>query len=183
MKMTRSERARHAARCRYPLSVKERFDLKWTPEPNTGCWLWTAFCDHKGYGKFSFHSRHRFAHRASWEIHRHPIPVGLFVCHHCDTPACVNPDHLFLGTQADNKQDGVKKGRYQGGLWGEAHRFSKLTEAQVAEIRASNLSQSKLAKAYGVCQSNICRVKKRETWNTHARKTPVYQKHSEGVQR
>ncbi len=173
----RTARARHAARCRYPLSVKERFDTHWVPEPNSGCWLWTAFCDTRGYGKFSFNGRNRMAHRASWEIHNSPIPSGLFACHKCDTPACVNPEHLFLGTQLENKRDSMNKGRYQGGLFGEAHKFSKLTEIQIEEIRASSVNQYQLAAAYGVSQSNISRIKSGETWRrSHARKTPVYTK-------
>ncbi len=182
MKLSQSERtarARHAARCRYLLSVKERFDTHWIPEPNSGCWLWTAFCDKRGYGKFSFNGHNRIAPRVSWEIHRSPIPQGLFACHHCDTPSCVNPDHLFLGTQKDNKQDSVKKGRYQGGgLRGEDNPDHKLTRKQVAEIRASCFSQSKLAEIYGVDQSNISRIKSGKAWPSprNARKTPVYTK-------
>ncbi len=172
--------ARHAARCRYPLSVKERFDTKWIPEPNSGCWLWMSFLDRQGYGHFSMNGKSQKASRVSWELHRSKPPRNLHVCHHCDTPACVNPDHLFLGTQRDNKQDGFKKGRYQGGgLRGEDHPDHKLTRQQVAEIRSSNLSQYKLAKIYGVDQSNISRIKSGKAWpspRSHARKTPVYTK-------
>lgn len=74
------------------------------------CWLWTACKTKLGYGKLSW----KQAHRVSWEIHNGAIPVGMCVCHKCDNPPCVNPDHLFLGTQKDNILDAKKKGRLIG---------------------------------------------------------------------
>lgn len=85
---------------------------RYIPEPNTGCWLWTGGIDRKGYG---MSSRKLYgeasAHRLLWSIHRGPIPDGLNVLHRCDTPPCVNPDHLFLGTHKDNATDRDRKGR------------------------------------------------------------------------
>ena len=77
-----------------------------------GCWLWTGACASRGYGHLVIKKpRYTTAHRLSWEIHNGPIPKGLWVLHHCDTPACVRPDHLFLGTRADNEHDRTMKGR------------------------------------------------------------------------
>lgn len=77
------------------------------------CWLWIGSKKKNGYGRFSpgGHGVNILAHRASWEFHFGPIPSGLFVCHHCDTPACVRPDHLFLGTHEENMADMWAKGR------------------------------------------------------------------------
>lgn len=92
-----------------------------SPEPNTGCWLWTYRINEWGYGFFSTGSdktktRKKFyAHRYSYELFKGPIPKGLLVCHSCDTPACVNPDHLWVGTDADNNKDCTSKGRNKPG--------------------------------------------------------------------
>lgn len=75
------------------------------------CWLWTASVSGGGYGQFIAHGKLIVASRYSWEIHYGIIPDGMLVCHHCDTPSCVNPSHLFLGTELDNKRDMKEKGR------------------------------------------------------------------------
>lgn len=95
-------------------TAQERFDEKYCPEPMSGCWLWTHHCDPKGYGMIWLKGSPRKAHRISWELHRYPIPKGMFICHRCDTPACVNPEHLFLGTHTDNMRDMASKGRGAG---------------------------------------------------------------------
>jgi len=93
------------------------FERHFMPEPNSGCWLWLSALDGAGYGKVRLSHPRRLlsAHRASWELHRGVIPNGLFVLHKCDERTCVNPDHLFLGTHADNMADRSAKGRVVGG--------------------------------------------------------------------
>src|ERR1019366_3384667 len=118
------------------LSVADRFWLN-VAKSKDGCWLWTASVDSGGYGVFDTGRR---SHRYSWELHHGPIPPsdGLIVtcvCHHCDNPRCVRPDHLFLGTQGDNMRDMAEKGRGARHA-GESNPRAKLTAAIVRSIRA-----------------------------------------------
>lgn len=92
-------------------TLKDRFHAKYVKRENA-CWEWIGFI-HPGHkrGIITLNRKHLLAHRVSWEIHHGPIDNGLFVCHHCDTPKCVNPKHLFLGTDMDNMTDRNKKNR------------------------------------------------------------------------
>jgi len=110
--------------------------------------------------------RIRSAHRISYELHCGPIPFGLQVLHRCDTPACVNPEHLFLGTRIDNMQDAIAKGRF---ICGTAHKNAKLTEAQaaaiIADLRiAGSRDNSKLARKYGVSPGTIYLIRDNKIW-------------------
>lgn len=90
--------------------VRERIMNRVVMVTESGCWIWTS--QQKGaYGVVKIDRRVRKVHRMSWEVHYGPIPDGVFVCHHCDVPLCVRPDHLFLGTHSDNMKDCAKKGR------------------------------------------------------------------------
>ncbi len=92
--------------------IRGRFDSKWTPEPLSGCWLWTGSeRNDDGYGELWVNGRMRRAHRIAFELYKSPIPNGMMVLHSCDTPLCVNPAHLFLGTNSDNIKDSYAKGR------------------------------------------------------------------------
>lgn len=137
-------------------------------EDPAGCWLWAGPLLPNGYGRFGKST----AHRKSWELHHGPIPAGLYVCHSCDVPACVNPGHLWLGTAADNRHDCDAKGR---AAIGEALGSSKLTERQVAAIKANLASGHRvavIAAAHGVTPSTIYRIRKGETW-THVGRPPT----------
>lgn len=127
------------------------------PDPNSGCWLWSGACNSDGYGTIHIRPRSVMAHRYSWALAQGPIPDGLFALHKCDTPACVNPGHLFLGTKGDNARDKVSKGRGHDNS-GERHGMAKLTDFQVACIRMrlrEGQTQSRIAADYGVAQCTI----------------------------
>lgn len=147
-----------------PVSLRDRFYAKFQPIPESGCWIWDACGSaHGRYGYIHVGDRNRPAHRVSWEIHRGPIPDGLEVCHKCDVEACVNPAHLFLGTHKDNCMDRDSKGRNVSHP-GSRHGNSKLVEADILAIRASEETALALAKRYGVHESSIGYIRQRKTW-------------------
>lgn len=146
-----------------------RFEEKYIPVPESGCWLWTACTNKDGYGAFRFNDRNNLAHRASYEIQTGPIPEGAHVLHKCDNPSCVNPDHLFLGSHQDNMDDMKNKGRSARGQSinaGHKNPSARLTRADVLAIisryKSGEAKQVELAYEYGVNPehiSNICRGK------------------------
>jgi len=125
------------------------------------CWEWDGPRNGDGYGYCSIGSRRsRGAHRLSYELHIGPIEAGMVICHRCDNPPCINPDHLFPGTHGDNLADMRAKGRERY-IAGDGHPSSKLTDEQVREIRAlaaSGQSYPTLAARFGVTSSNIGRI-------------------------
>lgn len=143
------------------------FAGRWTVDATTGCWLWTGPTNPRGYGMTAALAkgkrRSSSAHRASYEIHRGPIPAGMHVLHRCDVRLCVNPGHLFLGTNADNVADRQAKGRQSKG---ERQGFAKLTEADVLAIRrlGRSVSQRKIAAQFGVDSTVVSRILRRHTW-------------------
>ncbi len=163
-----------------PKPLDERFWSKVTPEPNTGCWLWTASVNASGYGQVGVGGRYgstEVAHRVAWTLAKGPVPDGVCVLHRCDNRVCVNPDHLFLGTKADNTHDMLRKGREAGGErhWtrtpGGRERVrngtTKLAEPQVREIRdrlAQGDPQRAIARDFGVSQTAVSDIRRRKRW-------------------
>ena len=139
----------------------ERFAEMWTPVPESGCWLWDGCCSKGGYGRIKLEGEARDTHRVSYEIHIGPIPGGTHVLHYCDTPACVRPDHLFLGTHRDNMKDKCSKMRHS---FGERHPTSKIDKAAVRAIKASPMTQRAIAAKYGISQSQVHRIKTGKNW-------------------
>lgn len=144
------------------------------------CWEWIGSKDRKGYGKLwesQFETRKiKAAHRLSYELHKGSINDHLCVCHKCNNPACVNPDHLYLGTQAENMKDAVDQGRTKKSQqWidnqkGSNNPASKVTENQVREIRKIMSTQNyrglqaELCRKYGVNKTTIRYIVCRKTW-------------------
>lgn len=147
-----------------------------------GCWWWTAAAlKPHGYGQFAFGGRSQMAHRVAWMLSYGPIPDGMQVCHHCDHPRCVRPDHLFLGTNADNIADRMAKGRDSSprGIWnrsvtdpttrvfGERNGEARLTEAMIHEIRAAvaaGESQRGVARRLGLHRTTVWRMMNGRSW-------------------
>jgi len=145
-------------------ALQERFNEKWIPEPFSSCHLWFGAHDRNGYGRISVGGRSGkvwVSHRIAWELHRGKIPKGLDVCHTCDTPSCVNPDHLFLGTRKDNMQDAAKKRRT---TFGQRNAQSKLTEEQAKAILNAVGLQREVAVQYGIQQNTVSRIKSGARW-------------------
>ena len=131
-----------------------------------GCWPWTGKKNPEGYGEIQVNHRIVKAHRLSYELATgEKIPPKTEVCHKCDNPSCVNPNHLFLGDHSANMRDMVKKGRgRQPKLAGEACGASKLTLAQVLEIRSAPGVHKAIARQFGISQTQVSRIKRRATW-------------------
>jgi hypothetical protein len=160
---------------KYP-SVEERFCSKVDtngpvhPILQTACWLWGGPRHGFGYGRIRYNKRDISAHRCSYILNNGPIPDDLWVLHHCDNPACVNPDHLFLGTRQDNIDDMIAKNRHRQGHSpaGESNPSAKLTEPEVLRIRelaAQRVPRQQLGDMYGVSLPLIEKIISRSVWS------------------
>ena len=135
--------------------------------PASCCWLWTGATNPEGYGIVSIDGLPQGAHRVAWRICEGEIPKGLFVCHICDNPTCVNPYHLFLGTNAENQLDSARRGRNTKRI-GENNVSAKLRVEDVREIRRlweiENIFQSTIASMFRVSERTVFRVIHRKSW-------------------
>jgi len=136
-------------------------------EKTDACWLWRGTLANVGYGFMTFQGKRLQTHRTSYEMHKGPIPEGMFVCHKCDVRACVNPDHLFLGTIQDNRADCVQKRRHG---HGDTHGNAKLSANDVITMRrlfaSGKYTKAALARRFGVTPPTAQKVIDRKNW-TH----------------
>lgn len=149
-------------------TLEQRFLEKVSPCPLTGCWWWTGGSFSNGYGMFWVNDLNRVtqAHRVAYSLRHGSIAAGAFVCHRCDNPPCVNPDHLFIGTAADNMRDKARKGRGNAPK-GERHGRRKLAASQAEEIlRRCNSGErpAALAAEFGVSRHTVELIASRKNW-------------------
>lgn len=145
---------------------QEKFDGKFLVSDR--CWIWTGAKKKDGYGYVKLDGKDRLAHRLSYQLHKGEIPADQCVCHTCDNRLCVNPDHLWLGTPAENDLDKLSKGRQ---AKGERSGPSKLTEKKVNDIRAnckkgsrSELSVTGFSRKYSVSSNTVSKIINFKTW-------------------
>jgi hypothetical protein len=140
------------------------FEERTSVNKETGCIEWTRHTNVNGYGTLKYKRKQRMAHRFMWEYKYGAIPEGKIICHKCDNRKCINPEHLFLGTTQDNVDDKMKKGRFVASS-GEKNGYSKLTKEQIIAIRDDVRPQTKIALDYGISQSNVSIIKRKQSWS------------------
>jgi len=146
------------------ISIDQKIPNTVVKIPESGCWIWLGPINNHGYGRTTFgRETHVSAHRASYELRHGKIPDGMMALHHCDIKCCVNPDHIFLGTQQDNSADKVCKNRQANGA---KHGMSKLTEEQAREAKFGDAKPTELAKKFK-CSATIIRQIRGGTYWKH----------------
>lgn len=154
-------------------TIEQRFWAK-TSKQSNGCWQWTGATDTKGYGRFHvWRMGTILAHRYAWQLTNGLIPEGMFACHRCDNPACVNPEHIFIGTAEENTRDMLTKQRHsRGESHGDKIRRAdrgnrKLSPDDVVAIRAElkrGERQRDIARAFGISQGAVSQINRGATW-------------------
>lgn len=154
------------------VATQIRFDDKYTPEPMSGCWLWTGAVNNHGYGKIYHDNKPQMAHRVALMLAGVVVADTDVVRHKCDNPSCVNPDHLTVGTQSDNMQDCVAKGRHYAPR-GDAMKTSTLSPCDVREIKTKYPSEVRfkhgearaVAKQYGINDATLWKIRNNKLWS------------------
>lgn len=141
------------------VSAEERFHHYVQPEPNSGCWLWAGCHDKDGYGFIRVDGKNLKTHRFSFELHNRKLERGEYVCHKCDNPACVNPDHLFAGDNSANQIDCAQKGRR-----GVRQKLTPQDVRKVKQLSENGLGPTQIARMFGVSDSLICNIKSGIKW-------------------
>lgn len=140
------------------------------------CWLWQRGTAGDGYGQLTINQRKVFAHRHAYELTNGAIPDGAFVCHRCDTPSCINPAHLWIGTPTQNNHDMISKGRYRMPAVRSKHN-AKITEQDAIDIRskyASGVLMRVIAAEYGISRSAVGNIVHHLTWKTKTTQGDAY---------
>ena len=143
------------------LDIKERLNARSEKITESGCQIWTGAATKRGYGILRTNKINSYVHRLSYQLHKGVIPDSLLVCHKCDIPSCINPDHLFLGTNLDNSRDMVSKGR---GMRGESHTSAKLTPDDILKIRNDSRIDRLIASDFGVSIGRISEIQSKKSW-------------------
>ena len=147
-------------------NLRGRLDKHSIPEPNSGCYIWTGASATGNYPQIRLGTETWAAHRIAYYLAHGDIPQNLCVCHRCDNTLCVNPEHLFLGTDSDNNLDKVQKGR-QISLKGLRHYRTHLNEADIRtifQLRASGFKQKQISERFGISKENVSTILQRRTW-------------------
>lgn len=142
-------------------NMRERFDNSFEMVTESGCWIWNGYLNSSGYGGITWNNKSFTMHRYSYEQFIGPIPKGACVLHRCDTPACVNPGHLFLGSNIDNQKDKIAKNRQ---AKGSSQGSAKLTADLVRAIRLSSDGPAAISNKYGIHRSTAYKIKNKLTW-------------------
>lgn len=142
-------------------SLQDRLEIRSERITESGCQIWTGATNLRGYGILRTNKVNSYTHRLAYELYKGKIPDSYYVCHKCDNPSCINPNHLFLGTNIDNINDKVAKNRQVKGI---DNIFSKLKNEDVRKIRNDLRKDELVAKDYGVCTSRINLIKNKKAW-------------------